>query len=68
MEKKQNRKFEGALKFVKHEAFAPAILLAAAFLALLLQNSALSWLYDALMHTPVTVGIGALMIDKPSAG
>jgi NhaA family Na+:H+ antiporter len=65
MEKKQNRKFEGALAFVKHEAFAPVILLVAAVLALLLQNSPLSWLYDALLHTPVTVGVGALMIDKP---
>ncbi|MFA9550866.1 MAG: Na+/H+ antiporter NhaA, partial [Hyphomicrobium sp.] len=65
MEKKQYRKFEGALAFVKHEAFAPVILLSAAILALLLQNSPLSWLYDSLLHTPVTVGVGALMIDKP---
>ncbi|MEE9546452.1 MAG: Na+/H+ antiporter NhaA, partial [Hyphomicrobium sp.] len=59
MEKKQYRKFEGALAFVKHEAFAPVILLSAAILALLLQNSPLSWLYDSLLHTPVTVGVGA---------
>ncbi|MCK5496291.1 MAG: Na+/H+ antiporter NhaA, partial [Hyphomicrobiaceae bacterium] len=65
MEKKQYRKFEGALAFVKHEAFAPVILLSAAILALLLANSPLSWLYDSLLHTPVTVGVGALMIDKP---
>jgi len=65
MEKKQNRKFEGALRFIKHEAFAPVILLVAAFLAFVFQNSPLSWLYDALLETPVTVGIGALMIDKP---
>ena len=65
MEKKQYRKFEGALAFVKHEAFAPIILLSAAILALLLANSPLSWLYDSLLHTPVTVGVGALMIDKP---
>lgn len=65
MEKKQNRKFEGALRFVKHEAFAPVILLVAACLAFVFQNSRLSWLYDSLLHTPVTVGIGALMIDKP---
>jgi NhaA family Na+:H+ antiporter len=65
MEKKQNRKFEGALRFVKHEAFAPVILLVAACLAFAFQNSPLSWLYDSLLHTPVTVGIGALMIDKP---
>jgi NhaA family Na+:H+ antiporter len=65
MEKKQNRRFEGALRFVKHEAFAPVILLVAACLAFAFQNSPLSWLYDSLLHTPVTVGIGALMIDKP---
>lgn len=65
MEKKQNRRFEGALRFIKHEAFAPVILLVAACLAFAFQNSPLSWLYDSLLHTPVTVGIGALMIDKP---
>ena len=43
MEKKQNRRFEGALRFVKHEAFAPVILLLAAVLAFILQNSPLSW-------------------------
>lgn len=65
MEKKQDRKVEGALAFVEHEAFAPVILLVAACLALALQNSPLSWLYDSLLETPVTVGVGALMIDKP---
>jgi len=65
MEKKQNRRFEGALRFVKHESFAPVLLLLAAVLAFIFQNSQLSWLYDKLMHTPVTVGVGDLMIDKP---
>lgn len=65
MAKKQDRKVEGALAFVEHEAFAPVILLVAACLALALQNSPLSWLYDSLLETPVTVGVGALMIDKP---
>lgn len=55
----------GAQAFFQHEAAGGLILMAAAVFALILENSALSWLYDALLGTPVVVKIGALAIDKP---
>ena len=48
-----------------HEAAGGVLLMAAAAAALLLDNSPLSWLYDAILSTPVVVQIGALAIDKP---
>lgn len=60
-----NQRFNGALAFMQHDAASGIVLLAAAILGLILQNSALSWLYDGLLHTPVSVRVGALMVDKP---
>jgi len=60
-----NRRFSGALAFMRHDAASGIVLLGAAFLALILQNSPLSWLYDSLLGTPVTIGVGAIMLDKP---
>ncbi len=37
----------------------------AAALALLLDNSALSWLYDGLLQIPVVIQVGALELNKP---
>ena len=51
--------------FVAHEAAPGVLLLLAAILALILDNSPLAWLYDSLLNTPMTVRIGALIIDKP---
>ena len=51
--------------FLRHEAAGGIVLLAAAVVALLLSNSPLAWAYDALLHTPVSVRIGAFAIDKP---
>jgi Na+:H+ antiporter, NhaA family len=48
-----------------HEAAGGVVLLIAALLALVLDNSALSPLYDALLDTPMTIRIGALSLDKP---
>ena len=50
---------------LQHEAAGGVLLMAAAALALLLDNSPLAWLYDALLSTPVVIQIGALVIDKP---
>jgi Na+:H+ antiporter, NhaA family len=50
---------------LRHEAAGGIVLLAAAVLALLLSNSPLAWVYDALLHTPVSIRVGALGIDKP---
>ncbi len=60
-----NQRFSGALAFMKHDAASGIVLLGAALLALVLQNSPLSWLYDGLLDTPVTIGVGAIVIDKP---
>ena len=51
--------------FLRHEAAGGIVLLVAAVLALVLSNSPLAWTYDALLHTPVSVRIGVLSIDKP---
>ncbi|HEX9882117.1 MAG TPA: Na+/H+ antiporter NhaA [Hyphomicrobium sp.] len=60
-----NQRFSGALAFMQHDAASGIVLLGAAFLALILQNSPASWLYDGLLGTPVTIGVGAIVIDKP---
>ena len=49
----------------RHEAAGGVLLMMAAALALLLDNSPLAWLYDGLLATPVVVQVGALLIDKP---
>lgn len=62
--KRENLK-RGAQAFFEHDAAGGIVLMAAAALALTLDNSPLSWLYDRLLSTPVIVQIGALAIDKP---
>ena len=52
-------------KFLGHEAAGGVILMVAAALALILNNSPLSGLYDKLLETPVIIQIGALGLDKP---
>jgi NhaA family Na+:H+ antiporter len=54
----------GALEFIQHETAGSVMLLGAALIALLLANSPLSFLYDALLDTPVSVRVGALALDK----
>jgi Na+:H+ antiporter, NhaA family len=51
--------------FLRHEAAGGIVLLAAAVVALLLSNSPLAWLYDALLDTPVSIRVGDLGLDKP---
>ncbi len=55
----------GAQAFFQHEAAGGIVLMLAAVLALILDNSPLSTLYDALLKTPVVIQIGAFSIDKP---
>ena len=52
-------------KFLKLESSSGLLLMAAAALALLLDNSPLAWLYDGLLSTPVAVQVGALKLAKP---
>lgn len=47
------------------EAASGLLLIAAAILALIINNSPLSWLYNGLLETPVAVQVGALQIAKP---
>jgi len=47
------------------EAASGLLLIAAAILALIINNSPLSWLYNGLLDTPVVAQIGALKIAKP---
>ncbi len=55
----------GALDFIHHEAAGGIVLLIAAFVAILLENSPWAWVSDRLLDTPVSVRVGALSLDKP---
>lgn len=52
-------------RFFQLEAASGLLLIAAAALALIINNSPLSWLYNGLLDTPVVAQIGALEIAKP---
>ncbi|CAM3322378.1 Na+/H+ antiporter NhaA [Pseudomonas floridensis] len=52
-------------RFFQLEAAGGLLLIAAAALALIINNSPLSWLYMAFLDTPVATWIGALQINKP---
>jgi NhaA family Na+:H+ antiporter len=52
-------------RFFQLEAAGGLLLIAAAALALLVNNSPLSWLYNGLLEVPVVAEIGALKIAKP---
>ncbi|MGC5702896.1 Na+/H+ antiporter NhaA [Pseudomonas sp. NFXW11] len=52
-------------RFFAMEAASGLLLIAAAILALIINNSSLSWLYNGLLETPVVVQVGALKIAKP---
>jgi len=53
-------------RFFQLEAASGLLLIAAAVLALVINNSPLSWLYTGLLDTPVVAQIGALKIAKPA--
>lgn len=52
-------------RFFQLEAASGLLLIAAAVLALLINNSPLSYLYSGLLDVPVAVQVGALNIAKP---
>jgi NhaA family Na+:H+ antiporter len=62
--KSVNKRFAGALRFIQHEAASGIILLVAAALALLMENSPLNWLYGDLLEMPITLGIPPLALEK----
>ncbi|WP_108097006.1 Na+/H+ antiporter NhaA [Pseudomonas sp. GV071] len=51
--------------FFRMEAASGQLLIAAALLALIINNSPLAFLYNGLLDTPVMVRVGALEIGKP---
>jgi len=51
--------------FMKLESAGGILLLAAAVLAMIMANSPLAYLYEALLDVSVSVQVGALSIDKP---
>jgi len=52
-------------RFFQLEAASGLLLIAAAILALVINNSPLSYLYNGLLDVPVAVKVGALEIAKP---
>ena len=52
-------------RFLRLESASGLLLIAAATLALVLDNSPLAWLYDRLLAVPMVVQIGALVLSKP---
>ncbi|WP_449431503.1 Na+/H+ antiporter NhaA [Pseudomonas putida] len=52
-------------RFFQLEAASGLLLIAAAILALIINNSPLSYLYNGLLEVPVAVQVGALEIAKP---
>ena len=52
-------------EFLKLESASGIILVGAALLALIVNNSPLSGLYDLLLETPVEIRVGALHLAKP---
>lgn len=52
-------------RFLQLEAASGLLLIAAAMLALVINNSPLSYLYGGLLDVPVAVQVGALQIAKP---
>ena len=57
-------KQKGLIGLFRHEAAGGALMLLAAVLAIALNNSPLDWLDDALLQTPVSIRVGALVLDK----
>ena len=52
-------------EFLQKESASGLLIMGAAVLAMMAENSPLKFLYDALLETPVAIRIGALAIDKP---
>lgn len=52
-------------EFLELESAGGILLIISAIFALILNNTALEGLYNAFLMTPVTMGIGPLLLDKP---
>ncbi len=58
-------RLRGAATLFQHDAAGGVILLLAAILALLLDNSRLAWISEALLQTRLSVSLGNFGLDKP---
>ncbi|MCS7081424.1 MAG: Na+/H+ antiporter NhaA [Bacteroidetes bacterium] len=52
-------------EFLEHEAASGLLLILATVLALIAANSPLAGAYQALLHVPIRLGFGPVLIDKP---
>jgi NhaA family Na+:H+ antiporter len=52
-------------EFIKEDSSSGILLIIAALLAMMMENSPLNWLYDSLLSTPVEIRVGALNLAKP---
>lgn len=51
--------------FIKQDSASGIVLVLVAVIAMVMENSAGKWLYDALLDTPVEIRVGALHLAKP---
>lgn len=58
-------KNDDSTKFIHPEKLSGILLIAAALLALAIDNSPIASFYDGFLNTPVVVQFGALLLDKP---
>lgn len=54
------------LAFIKLDSASGIVLVIAAAFAMIMINSPMQWLYDALLATPGKVAVGALKLEKPA--
>ncbi|MFN2168235.1 MAG: Na+/H+ antiporter NhaA, partial [Anaerolineae bacterium] len=59
------RLFRALREFLRLESAGGILLVFAALLAIILANSPLKAFYEDLLHIPVTVAVGNLILDKP---
>ena len=52
-------------KFIRLESAGGLLLIAAAAVAMVLDNSPLAWLYDRLLELPLAITLGGLELEKP---
>ena len=56
--------FDAMRDFLRRESASGLLIIAAACLAMIAENTPLKWLYDALLDTPLGIRVGAFAIDK----
>jgi NhaA family Na+:H+ antiporter len=56
--------FDTIREFLRKESASGLLIIGAACLAMIAENTPLKWLYDALLGTPVGIRVGAFAIDK----